>query len=59
MNIPEIIPKLTYDLCHIYCNMEGKVRVPNVLKMAEKLAKMIAKYNLYDANDYELGKLYI
>ena len=39
--------------------MEGKVRVPNVLKMAEKLAKMIAKYNLYDANDYELGKLYI
>ena len=43
LNFPEIIPKFTYDLCHIYSNWQGTVRVPNVLKCAEKLSKMTAK----------------
>ena len=38
-----MIPKFTYDLCHIYSNWQGTVRVPNVLKCAEKLSKMTAK----------------
>ena len=43
LEFPEIIPKFTYDLCHIYSNWQGTVRVPNVLKCAEKLSKMTAK----------------
>ena len=37
------IPKLTYDLCSVYPNWPGPVRVPHVLKLAEKLAKMVSK----------------
>ena len=40
----KIIPKLTFDLCHLYSNWQGPVRVPHVLKLAEKLSKMTAKY---------------
>ena len=40
LNYPEIILNLTFDLCHIYMNWQGAIRVPNVLKAAEKLAKM-------------------
>ena len=43
MNFPEIIPKFTYDLCHIYSNWQGTVRIPNVIKAAEKLSKMTVK----------------
>lgn len=39
MTNPEIIPKLTYDLCYLYSNWRGPVRVPAPLKYAEKLAK--------------------
>jgi len=43
LQIDPVIPKLTYDLCSIYPNWPGPVRVPHVLKLAEKLAKMISK----------------
>lgn len=33
------LPKLTYDLCYMYSNWKGPVRVPAPLKYAEKLAK--------------------
>jgi len=38
-----IVPKLTYDLCYMYANWPGPVRVPHILKSAEKLAKMVSK----------------
>ena len=44
LNNPGFLPKFTYDLCHIYSNWQGPVRVPNILKAAEKLSKMTAKY---------------
>jgi hypothetical protein len=44
MNEPSFIPKFTYDLCYLYPNWQGAVRVPGVLKNAEKLSKMTAKY---------------
>ena len=44
LNNPGFLPKFTYDLCHIYSNWQGPVRVPNILKSAEKLSKMTAKY---------------
>ena len=51
LNFPEIIPKLTFDLCHLYSNWEGSVRMPNVMKCAEKLSKMTAKYKLNELNE--------
>ncbi len=36
--------KFTYDLCYLYPNWSGAVRVPHVLKAAEKLSYMTAKY---------------
>lgn len=45
LNCPQLIPKLTYDLCYLYCNWRGPVRVPAPLKYAEKLAKVITKVN--------------
>ena len=44
MNSPEFIPKFTFDLCHTYANWQGPVRIPNVIKAAEKLSKMTSKY---------------
>lgn len=43
LKIAELLPKLAYDLCSIYPNWPGPVRVPHVLKNAEKLAKMVSK----------------
>ena len=51
MNFPEFIAKFTYDLCHIYSNWQGTVRVPNVIKAAEKLSKMTAKYTRSKLNE--------
>lgn len=39
LNMPDYIPKITYDLCYMYSNWRGPVRVPAPLKYAEKLAK--------------------
>ena len=51
LNFPELIPKLTFDLCHLYSNWQGSVRMPHVMKCAEKLAKMTAKYKLNELNE--------
>ena len=59
-NFPEIIPKLTYDLCHIYANWQGPVRIPNVIKCAEKLSKMTAKYTKGELHkDIKHGQAYL
>ena len=50
MDFPEIIPKFTYDLCHIYSNWQGTVRIPNVIKAAEKLSKMTVKNTKKELN---------
>jgi aubergine-like protein len=60
LEIPEVIPKFTYDLCYIYSNWQGPVRIPNVLKAAEKLSKLTSKYNLDKLNDkLKIGQAYL
>jgi aubergine-like protein len=60
LDFPEIVPKLTFDLCHLYSNWQGTVRVPHVLKSAEKLSKMTAKYTLGELNDsLKIGQSYL
>ena len=60
MDFPEIIPKFTYDLCHIYSNWQGTVRIPNVIKAAEKLSKMTVKTTQDELNEkLELGQSYL
>ena len=60
LNFPEAIPKLTFDLCHLYSNWQGAVRVPHVLKSTEKLSKMTAKYTLEELNDnLKIGQSYL
>ena len=51
MDFPEIIPKFTYDLCHIYSNWQGTVRIPNVIKAAEKLSKITVKTTREELNE--------
>ncbi len=55
LDFPEFIAKFTYDLCHLYANWQGTVRIPNVIKAAEKLSKMTAKYT-YDKLNPKLEK---
>ena len=43
LNYPKLIPKLTYELCYLYSNWRGPVRIPAPLKYAEKLAKVDPK----------------
>ena len=60
LNFPEMIAKLTYDLCHIYSNWQGTVRIPNVIKAAEKLSKMTAKYTQAELNpNLKIGQAYL
>ena len=60
MDFPEMIPKFTYDLCHIYSNWQGTVRIPNVIKAAEKLSKMTVKSTQEELNDkLALGQSYL
>jgi aubergine-like protein len=60
MNFPEIIPKFTYDLCHIYSNWQGTVRIPNVIKAAEKLSKITVKSTRKELNsNLSLGQSYL
>jgi hypothetical protein len=51
LNQPEMIMYLTYGLCQMYANWQGPVRVPNVLKNAEKLSKLTAKYTKGSLHD--------
>ena len=60
LDFAEMIPKFTYDLCHIYSNWQGTIRVPNVIKAAEKLSKMTAKYTLCELNEnLKFGQAYL
>jgi aubergine-like protein len=60
MNSPEFIPKFTFDLCHTYANWQGPVRIPNVIKAAEKLSKMTSKYTKGSLNkDLIKGQAYL
>ena len=60
LNFPEMIPKFTFDLCHIYSNWQGTVRIPNVIKAAEKLSKMTAKYTQEALNpNLKIGQAYL
>ena len=60
LKFPELIPKLTFDLCHIYSNWQGTVRIPNVIKAAEKLSKVTAKYTLGKLNsELKYGQAYL
>jgi hypothetical protein len=60
MDLPEFIAKFTYDLCHIYSNWQGTVRIPNVIKAAEKLSKMTAKYTYSELNEnLQKGQAYL
>ena len=57
---PCLIPKLTYDLCYIYSNWQGTVRMPNVIKAAEKLSKMTVKYTHGKLNaKLQIGQAYL
>ena len=47
LDCPELLPKLTFDLCFLYSNWRGPVRVPAPLKYAEKLAK--SKAGVHDS----------
>jgi len=40
MNMHNLLPKLSFDLCFLYSNWRGPVRIPAPLKYAEKLAKI-------------------
>ena len=60
LDFPEMIPKFTFDLCHLYSNWQGTVRIPNVIKAAEKLAKLTAKYTLREMNEnLQHGQVYL
>jgi aubergine-like protein len=60
LDFPEMIPKFTFDLCHIYSNWQGTVRIPNVIKAAEKLAKITAKYTLGELSEnLKSGQAYL
>jgi len=54
---PEMVVKLTYDLCYNYPNWNGPIRVPGPLKLAEKLAKMTAKYTRTEINSNLINSL--
>ena len=60
MKDSSLLMKFTYDLCHIYANWHGAVRVPHVLKAAEKLSKMTAEYTEGELHsNLALGKAYL
>ena len=60
LEFAEMIPKFTFDLCHLYSNWQGTVRVPHVLKAAEKLSKITAKYTLGELNEnLKIGQSYL
>lgn len=54
----QLVIQLTYNLCYIYPNWPGPVRVPMVMKLAEKLALMISKNIKSEAHESLNKKLY-
>ena len=59
LNIHEILPKFTFDLCHLYNHLGGAIRMPHVLKYAEKLllSSQYFKGNLNPNFKYSLAYL--
>jgi hypothetical protein len=51
MEFPEILIQLTYWTTYLYQNWQNAVRIPHVLKLAEKLANMTAQYTRADLNE--------
>ena len=51
MIFPELLIQLTYWTTYLYSNWQNAVRVPHVIKMAEKLAYMTAKYTQAELNE--------
>ena len=51
MDFPELLIKLTYWTTFIYPNWQNSIRVPHVLKMAEKLAIVTAKFTQSTLNE--------
>jgi hypothetical protein len=51
MEFPEILIQLTYWTTYLYQNWQNAVRIPHVLKLAEKLANMTAQYTRASLNE--------
>ena len=51
MNYPELLVRLTYWTTYLYPNWQNSVRVPHVIKLAEKLSSMTAKFTLSELNE--------
>jgi hypothetical protein len=51
MNFPELLIKLTYWTTYLYPNWQNSVRIPHVLKIAEKSSYMTAKVTRKQNND--------
>ena len=59
MGLPPTLIQITYWTTYIYPNWQNAIRVPHVIKLAEKLANMIAKFthsklneNLFDTQSF-------
>ena len=50
MKYPELLVRLTYWTTYLYPNWQNSVRVPHVIKLAEKLSAMTAKFTLSELN---------
>ena len=51
MNFPELLIQLTYWTTYLYPNWQNSVRVPHVIKLAEKLSAMTAKFTQSKMNE--------
>ncbi len=51
MEFPETLIQLSYWTTYIYQNWQNAVRIPHVLKMAEKLANMTAQFTKANLSD--------
>ena len=59
MKCDEIIPKLTFDLCHNYPNWNGPIKIPNVMMAAEKLTKIDNEYSNNLNKKLSFGQCYL
>lgn len=57
MNFPELLIKLTYWTTYLYPNWQNAVRIPHVLKIAEKGSYMTAKITRKQNNEKLSEKL--
>jgi hypothetical protein len=51
MDYPELLIQLTYWTTYLYANWQNAVRVPHVIKLAEKLSSMAAKFTKSELNE--------